>query len=103
MRGRAVLENKDLALVPGLFGRIRILGSDATGRAGARRRRSAPTRTGASSMSSRQDGRSTLQPVRVGSRVDGYRVIREGLKGDEKIVINGLMRVRPGHQGRHPR
>ena len=28
MRARAVFENKDLALVPGLFGRIRILGSD---------------------------------------------------------------------------
>jgi membrane fusion protein, multidrug efflux system len=37
-----------------------------------------------------------VAPVRVGSRVDGYRVIREGLKGDETIVINGLMRVRPG-------
>ena len=38
----------------------------------------------------------------VGPRIDGYRVIREGLKGDETIVINGLMRVRPGVQGRRP-
>ncbi len=44
--------------------------------------------------------RVSLKPVRVGSRVDGYRVIREGLKGDETIVVNGLMRVRPGVQGR---
>jgi multidrug efflux pump subunit AcrA (membrane-fusion protein) len=34
--------------------------------------------------------------VRPGPRIDGYRVIREGLKGDETIVVNGLMRVRPG-------
>ena len=42
------------------------------------------------------DNTIALKPVRVGSRVDGYRVIREGLKGDETIVVNGLMRVRPG-------
>ena len=34
--------------------------------------------------------------VRLGPKVDGYRVIREGLKGDETVVINGLTRVRPG-------
>ena len=28
--------------------------------------------------------------------VDGYRVIRAGLNGDESVVINGLTRVRPG-------
>ena len=32
----------------------------------------------------------------VGPRIDGYRVIREGLKGDETVVVNGLPRVRPG-------
>ena len=34
--------------------------------------------------------------MRTGPRIDGYRVIREGLTGDETIVVNGLMRVRPG-------
>jgi multidrug efflux pump subunit AcrA (membrane-fusion protein) len=34
--------------------------------------------------------------VKLGPRIDGYRVIREGLTGDETIVIAGLMRVRPG-------
>ena len=34
--------------------------------------------------------------MRTGPRIDGYRVIREGLTGDETIVINGLMRARPG-------
>ena len=34
--------------------------------------------------------------MRTGPRIDGYRVIREGLTGDETIIVNGLMRVRPG-------
>ncbi len=34
--------------------------------------------------------------VKLGPKVDGYRVISGGLKGDETVVINGLSRVRPG-------
>ena len=47
-------------------------------------------------MSSTTTGLVSAKPVRLGPRIDGYRVIREGLTGDETIVINGLMRVRPG-------
>jgi membrane fusion protein, multidrug efflux system len=96
IRVRAVLPNKDLTLLPGLFGRIRILGSD----------RYKGVLVPEDALGTDQDRRVVyavapdntiyLQPVRVGSRVDGYRVIREGLKGDETIVVNGLMRVRPG-------
>jgi membrane fusion protein, multidrug efflux system len=96
IRARAVFENKDLKLVPGLFGRIRILGSD----------RYKGVLVPEEALATDQDRRVVyvvgpdnvvnLAPVRVGSRVDGYRVIREGLKGDETIVVNGLMRVRPG-------
>lgn len=38
----------------------------------------------------------TPREVRPGPRIDGYRVIREGLTGEETIVVNGLIRVRPG-------
>ena len=34
--------------------------------------------------------------VRLGPKVDGYRVIQDGLKGDETVVVNGIARVRPG-------
>jgi membrane fusion protein, multidrug efflux system len=96
LRARAVLENKDLKLVPGLFGRIRILGSDKykgvlvpEDALGSDQNRRVVYVVG-------PDNTISLQPVRIGSRVDGYRVVREGLKGDETIVVNGLMRVRPG-------
>jgi membrane fusion protein, multidrug efflux system len=34
--------------------------------------------------------------VVLGPKVDGYRVIQSGLKGDETVVVNGIARVRPG-------
>jgi hypothetical protein len=37
-----------------------------------------------------------MKPVRIGPRIDGYRVIREGLTGDEIVVVNGIVRVRQG-------
>jgi RND family efflux transporter MFP subunit len=96
MRARAVLPNPDGALLPGLFGRIRLLGSqtydgvlipdEAVGTDQSRR------------VVYAVDDKNVvgLLPVRLGPRIDGYRVIREGLKGDETIVVNGLARVRPG-------
>ena len=42
------------------------------------------------------DNSASLVTIRPGPRIDGYRVVRAGLKGDETIVVNGLLRVRPG-------
>jgi multidrug efflux pump subunit AcrA (membrane-fusion protein) len=36
------------------------------------------------------------RPVKLGPLVNGKRVVREGLQAGEKIVVNGLARVRPG-------
>ena len=38
----------------------------------------------------------SAKPVRTGPRIDGYRVIRGGLTGDELVIVNGLLRARPG-------
>lgn len=96
MRARALVPNEDLFLQPGLFGRIAVPGS--------------PLHRGIlipdKALASDQDRRIVyvLSPenkvmpkvVRSGPKNDGYRVIREGLKGDETLVISGLMRIRPG-------
>ena len=37
-----------------------------------------------------------LRPVELGPEVDGLRVVRNGLKGDEQVIINGLVNARPG-------
>ncbi|TIL40259.1 MAG: efflux RND transporter periplasmic adaptor subunit [Mesorhizobium sp.] len=96
MRARARFENKDGVLQPGMFGRINVPGSlphsgvllpdDAIGADQNRRIVFVVDEAGLISA----------KPVRTGPRIDGYRVIREGLTGEETVVINGLVRVRPG-------
>ncbi|GEO15737.1 efflux RND transporter periplasmic adaptor subunit [Microvirga aerophila] len=96
IRARAVFDNKDLFLTPGLFGRVTIGGSDPY------KGVLLPDEAVGSDQDRRvvyvvgPDNVVNITPVRTGPRIDGYRVIREGLKGDETVVVNGLVRVRPG-------
>ncbi|MCC7274810.1 MAG: efflux RND transporter periplasmic adaptor subunit, partial [Alphaproteobacteria bacterium] len=96
MRGRAVFANPDLSLVPGLFGRLRFPAA-RTARAVL-----VPDEAIAADQDRRivyvvdGESRAAARQVRPGPRVDGYRVVREGLAGDETIVVNGLARVQPG-------
>jgi RND family efflux transporter MFP subunit len=96
MRVRARFDNADGVLQPGMFGRINVPGSlphpgillpdEAIGADLNRRIVFVVDDTGTVSA----------KPVRTGPKLDGYRVIREGLKGDENVVVSGLVRVRPG-------
>ena len=42
------------------------------------------------------DNKVTFRNVKVGPRVDGLWVIEEGLKPGEKVVVEGLQKVREG-------
>jgi RND family efflux transporter MFP subunit len=96
MRGRAVLENKDLLLTPGLFGRILIPASDRY------KGVLVPDEAIGADLDRRfvyvvaQDGSVSQKVVRPGPRFDGYRIIRSGLTGDETIIVNGTQRARFG-------
>ncbi len=96
MRARAIFENADLFLTPGLFGRVTIGASDPykgilipDEAIGSDQDRRVVNVVGDNNVVN-------LKPVRIGPRIDGYRVIRDGLTGNETIVVNGLVRVRPG-------
>lgn len=96
IRLRAVFENKDMFLTPGLFGRVTIGASDPyqgillpDEAIGSDQDRRVVYLVGENNIVN-------LKPVRIGPRIDGYRVIRDGLTGNETVVVNGLVRVRPG-------
>jgi multidrug efflux system membrane fusion protein len=96
MRVRARFPNADGILQPGMFGRINVPGSlphsgvlvpdEAIGADQDRR----------IVFLVDEAGMVSAKPVRTGPLLDGYRVIREGLTGDETIIVNGLMHARPG-------
>jgi membrane fusion protein, multidrug efflux system len=43
-----------------------------------------------------QDNIVSVKPVELGPDVDGLRVVRSGLSGDENVIINGVINARPG-------
>lgn len=96
MRMRARFANSDGILQPGMFGRVTLPGSlpyegilvpdDAIGADQDRR----------IVYVLDDSGTVSAKPVRTGPLLYGYRVIRAGLTGSETIVVDGLLRVRPG-------
>jgi RND family efflux transporter MFP subunit len=96
IRARAVVPNKDVFLTPGLFGTVRVASSTP------HRGVLIPDEAIATDQDRRivyvvaEDGTVGPRVIQPGPRIDGYRLVRDGLKGDETIVIAGIQRVRPG-------
>lgn len=96
IRVRAIFDNPDGRLVPGLYARIR-LGSDTPREAVLIDDRAVGTDQDKRFVLVVGDGnRTAYREVRLGKLQDGLRVVEDGLKPGEHIVVNGLQRVRPG-------
>ncbi len=96
LRVRAVVPNKDYSILPGQFGRVRLIAS-------------APYEalllpdTAIATDQSRKivfvvkaDDTVEAKPVVLGPLDDGLRVIREGLKPEDRVIVDGLQRARVG-------
>jgi len=96
LRGRAVLPNPQLRFSPGQFGRVRLMGSTPyealllpDSAIGSDQSRKIVYVVGS-------DNVVEMREVKLGRLIDGLRVVHEGLKPDETVVISGLQRVRAG-------
>ena len=96
IRGRAFFDNKNELFVPGMFGRVQIpagppaqallVPDAAIGTDQARK----------FVFVVEPDNSVKQAYVTLGQTVGDMRVVREGLTPDSRVVVNGLMRVRPG-------
>ena len=96
IRVRAIVHNPNHELAPGLFARVRLAGGE----------RHAATLIQDQAIGTDQDRKfvlvlkpdSTLEyrAITLGRVVDGLREVQAGLEPGDNIVINGLLRVRPG-------
>jgi RND family efflux transporter MFP subunit len=95
VRARAVLPNPELFLTPGVFARVRLWTGEADSLL-------VPDAAVAADQATRMvltvaaDGTVVPKPVSLGPVVDGLRVIRSGLTPEDRVVIGGLHRARPG-------
>jgi RND family efflux transporter MFP subunit len=97
IRARAVFSNAARLFTPGLFARVKLVGSE--------KKRVAVIRDAA--VGTNQDRKFVLvlkpdhtveyRRVELGRVLDGgLRIVESGLTAGERIVVNGLQRVRPG-------
>jgi RND family efflux transporter MFP subunit len=93
---RAVFQNNDGRIVPGLFTRIRIPLSDRHPALLVDDRAIGTDQSQKFVLTLTPTNTVAYQPVQLGPLVDGQRVIRSGLQAGDEIVVNGLERVRPG-------
>ncbi|HEY8163668.1 MAG TPA: efflux RND transporter periplasmic adaptor subunit [Methylocystis sp.] len=97
IRARAVLENKDMFLTPGAFGRVRVNGGEFAGLL-------VPDASIASDQTSKivlivtPDHKVAGKPVTLGPLHKGLRVVLSGLDANDLVITAGLANpmVRPG-------
>jgi RND family efflux transporter MFP subunit len=96
IRTRAVFSNKDRVFTPGLFARIKLVGSEHRPTPLIQDRAIGTDQDKKFVLVLKPDSTVDYRPVQVGRLVDGLRIVESGLKPGEQIVINGLQRARPG-------
>lgn len=96
IRARAVFANPDLLFTAGQFGRIRIPGSEPYQAILIPDAALVTDQSRKIVMTVRDDDTILPKVVRLGPNHDGLRIIRDGLLPTDRIVIDGLIRARPG-------
>jgi multidrug efflux system membrane fusion protein len=96
IRLRATFPNKNLALTPGLFARIRLQGGGAHSACLARDEAVVTDLNQKYVFVLGKNNTLEYRPVKLGPMTEGLRVVRDGLRNGDVIVVNGLQRVRPG-------
>ncbi|GGD12100.1 efflux RND transporter periplasmic adaptor subunit [Aureimonas glaciei] len=96
VRVRAEFANKDGQLMPGQFARLSL------GEAKAQDALLVSERAVGTDQDKKYvfvvgaDNKAEYREIALGGRAEGLRIVREGLKPQERVVVNGLQRVRPG-------
>ena len=97
LHARATLSNPDLTIAPGQFARVRLPVSPAQPALLVPDSALATDQSNKTLMVLQDDGTVVPKQVEIGALEDnGMRVITRGLLPTDRVVINGLMRLRPG-------
>lgn len=96
IRVRAVFDNPDGVLVPGLYARIRLGGGAERNAVLIDERAIGTDQDKRFVLVLDESNRSNYREIRLGATHDGLRIVESGLEEGERIVVNGLQRTRPG-------
>ena len=98
IRARAVFDNQDSQFVPGLFTRLRVYDSTSEDLVLIQDRAIGTDLNNKYVLVLNEQNVLEYRAVTLGDKVASLRIVSSGLLPNDKIVINGLQRVRPGAQ-----
>lgn len=93
IQGRAVLDNPDGFLIPGLFARVKLLGVSSA---------DALLITNVAVLTDQDrkfvyvvtdDNKAVRRDITLGDEVEGLRIVTEGLSAGDRIVVNGIRKI----------
>jgi RND family efflux transporter MFP subunit len=94
---RMVFPNADQALLPGMFARVRVPVGKPQPTLLISERAIGTDQSQKFVLAVAPDSKAVYRTVKLGGTVgDGLRVVRSGLNPGERVIVNGLQRVRPG-------
>ena len=96
IRARATFPNADNVFTAGQFAHIRVPGSEPYEAVLLPETAIVTDQSQKIALVVADDGTVGVKILRVGPTYNGMRIIREGLAATDKVVINGLLRARPG-------
>jgi RND family efflux transporter MFP subunit len=103
LRSRALVPNQDLSILPGQFGRVRLIASAPYEALLVPDTAVATDQSRKIVFVVKDDDTVEARAVVLGPLDDGLRVIREGLKAEDRVIVDGIQRARVGAKvSRHP-
>ncbi len=94
---RGEFPNPKRELLPGMYVRVQIeQGIDSDAIAVPQQAIQRNSGGGSEVFVVKDDGRVTIQPVKIGSQQDGMWFVTEGLKSGDKVVVEGFQKFTPG-------
>jgi membrane fusion protein, multidrug efflux system len=96
LRSRAVIPNQDLSILPGQFGRVRLIGSSPYEALLLPDTAIATDQSRKIVFVVKDDDTVEARAVVLGPLDEGLRVVREGLKPEDKVIVDGIQRARIG-------
>jgi len=96
LRSRAVIPNHDLSILPGQFGRVRLIGSSPYEALLVPDTAVATDQSRKIVFVVKDDDTVEARSVVLGPLDGGLRVVREGLKPEDRVIVDGIQRARVG-------
>lgn len=96
MQLRGLFPNPTGRLIPGLFARVRVAMGKRDAALMVPERAVGQDQTGSYVIVVNAQNIAEQRPVALGALHEGYRVVDKGLTPEDRVVVNGMQRARPG-------